>query len=48
MPCSVCHWISETIMAKRKISSYFGSEGGKSIDQEEEETVNEFTHEKQA
>ena len=35
-------------MSKRKISSYFGSERGKTIDQEEEETENEFTHEEES
>ena len=32
-------------MSKRKIQSCFGSERGKTIDREEEETENEFTHE---
>jgi len=31
-------------MSKRKISSYFGSERGKTIDQKEEKTENKFTH----
>ena len=31
-------------MSSRKISSYFGSERGKTINQEEEKTENEFTH----
>ena len=32
-------------MSKRKISSYFGSERGKTIDQEVEKTEKEFTSE---
>ena len=35
-------------MSKRKISSYFGSERGKTIDQEEEKTENEFTHKEES
>lgn len=35
-------------MSKRKISSYFGIERGKTIDQDEKKKKNEFTHEEQS
>ena len=44
LPCLSLDIFSGTI-SKGKISSYFGSERAKTIDQEEQITENEFTHE---
>ena len=44
MPCCLSSDIFLGTMSTRKILSYFGSERGKTIDQEEAKTENEFTH----
>ena len=49
--CSICGPKCPALFgttSKKKISSYFGSERGKTIDKKEGKTENEFTHEEES